>query len=175
MDPYKILSFINQEHRFLLEKHNLILSKIFDSKNDEICSNCSQNYKNNQKYHYKKTNGKRHRIYYTDSKIKINESGCCKSCGNLINHYSGFFSERSMTFLSSYKIYEQIKEIFKFNDKTGFFNLKLCKCSIPRILRSDVCLRYYCASLKLSMEDIQQINESTEIIRMIKIINEIPY
>lgn len=175
MDPYVIFYSLQNAHKTMLDHNVKILSQIFNSKVDEICQNCRYNYTEVAPYHYEIISGKRKRIYAKETKVRNSKNGCCTSCASSGWEYPGFFSKTSMNLLSTYQIYEKLKLVSKFNDKTGFFNTELCKCSLPRLLRSNICLTYTCDQLKLSVEEAQKVIESSEIIRLIKIHYKVPY
>jgi hypothetical protein len=150
-----------------------ILSDIFDERNQKICPECPQNFHyTNPKYKYKIVDGKRKRETLPVEKEKFSETGCCYGCKSNKGHYR--FPDHN----TPMHVYDQCQNIFKqfyFNEKTGFFNLDLKTCSIPRELRSDICLRHTCHTLNLTEEEKRQVQKSSTIILAIKKMNQLPW
>lgn len=64
--------------------------------------------------------------------------GCCKRCAE----ETGFYPRWSTI---GQKDYLLMRSCFKFSEKTGFFSEEgKIGCSIPRVLRSSVCLTFIC-------------------------------
>lgn len=123
-----------------LENLCQLLNSVFEHKNKTICSSCKN-------------------WCYSEEDVHSYEvlRGCCAEC----SRHNGFMDTRLPRF-------DAIKTIYWYNDTYGFFNPELLTCNLPRGLRSEVCLRYYCDKMELSEKDIKLVKElSFEIHRIV--------
>lgn len=66
---------------------------------------------------------------------------------------------------------KEIKEVFSFNKVTGFFDTGNMKCSLPRELRSLVCLKTTCQEMRkhISKEDLELMSIALKKVRDIRV------
>jgi len=155
----------------ILNDQAKILSEIFDEKNKEFCPNCYQNFKYQDGYKYEIVDGKRKRVSL-NNKIKTRETGCCYSCAHSKAHFS-YPTHNNPMFIHERK--DRILKYFNFNNETGFFDLNLKSCILPRQLRSRTCLNHTCGDLRLSPEEKNMIFITNRILMSLKKLVELPY
>jgi hypothetical protein len=130
----------SKEDKEILNICSAELSKIFDTANLKVCSDCPL-----AKIDKNKTIEDAEKSGHLESK----EAGCCSRCA----HASGYFTAFSVSKKRREHCIDILKKKYGWDDKYGFFNNVNKKCRIPRVWRSYACLSHSCCYLREELKD----------------------